>query len=235
MSQSDPNRYLRLMPLAAGIIGGILLLINRLTSPELTTAQARSDVVGTILGAFLILTGLIWQQVQPRPPESVILNGREQFELLETLPEGLKLELAWASHTLLTNTPTQSLVIWYQGEVLLRRGILPEITMTSPGPIVQQALTKERPIYLVKLSLYPGRVEFDYLPDNTQGLICQPLGRNGVMILGANAPRSYTRQDERWVAAIVEKLAQACQSHLASPATSEITSPQLKTPDPAHP
>ncbi|MDS3862252.1 cofactor assembly of complex C subunit B [Thermosynechococcaceae cyanobacterium BACA0444] len=214
MSQADPNRYLRLMPLAAGVVGGVLLLLNRLTSVELTTSQARSDVVGTILGAFLILTGLIWQQVQPRPPESVTLNGTEQFDLLETLPDALKLELAWASHSLLTNTPTQALVIWYRGQVLLRRGILPETTLTTPGPIVQQALTKERPIYLVKLPLYPGRVEFDYLPDNTQGLICQPLGKAGVLILGANAPRSYTRQDERWVTAIAEKIAQACESTL---------------------
>ncbi|AFY59515.1 cofactor assembly of complex C subunit B [Synechococcus sp. PCC 6312] len=216
MSQADPNRYLRLMPLAAGVVGGVLLLLNRLTSLELTTSQARSDVVGTILGACLILTGLIWQQVQPLPPESVILNGTERFELLEPLPDALKLELAWASHTLLTNTPTQALVIWYRGQVLLRRGILPDTTMTTPGPIVQQALAKERPIYLVKLPLYPGRVEFDYLPDNTQGLICQPLGREGVLIVGANAPRSYTRQDERWIEAIAAKLAAACQTSLAT-------------------
>lgn len=216
MSQADPNRYLRLMPLVAGGVGGVLLLLNRLTSLELTTSQARSDVVGTILGAFLILTGLIWQQVQPRPPEAVTLIGTERFELLETLPEALKLELAWASHSLLTNTPTQALVIWYRGQVLLRRGILPDLTMTTPGPIVQQALAKERPIYLVKLALYPGQVEFDYLPDNTQGLICQPLGREGVLILAANAPRSYTRQDERWVTAIAEKLAQACEGAVSS-------------------
>ncbi len=211
MAQADPNRYLRLLPFAVGLVGGGLLLINRLLSLDLTPAQARSDVVGTILCAFLVLVGLIWQQVQPRPPEAVILNGSEQFHLLNTLPEPLKVELAWASHTILTNTPTKSLIIWYQQQVWVARGILPEESKFQPGPIVQQALAKQRPIYLVKLPLYPGRIEFSYLPDNTQGLICQPLGQEGVMILGANAPRSYTRQDERWIEAIAAKLAEVCE------------------------
>ena len=59
---------------------------------------------------------------------------------------------------------------------------------------------------MVNLALYPGRVEFNYLPENTQGLICQPVGEYGVMILGANAPRSYTNQDEKWIEGIANKL-----------------------------
>ncbi len=214
MSAADPNRYLRRMPLLIGGLGGLLLLINRLSSLDLTPGQARSDVVGTILCGFLILTGLIWQQVQPRPPAQVSLNGREKFVLRETLPESLKLELAWASHTLLTQTATRALVLWYDGQVYLERGLLPETSMAQPGPIVTQALSKQRPIYLVNLPLYPGRVEFDYLPDNTQGLICQPLGPKGVLILGAHAPRSYTRQDERWIEAIAAKLTATCEQNL---------------------
>ncbi|MFM9157965.1 MAG: cofactor assembly of complex C subunit B, partial [Dolichospermum sp.] len=41
----------------------------------------------------------------------------------------------------------------------------------------------------------------------TQGVICQPIGKEGVLILGANAPRSYTKQDENWIAGIADKLA----------------------------
>ena len=50
------------------------------------------------------------------------------------------------------------------------------------------------------------RSEFNYLPENTQGVICQPISNNGVMILGANAPRSYTKQDENWISGIADKL-----------------------------
>ena len=77
----------------------------------------------------------------------------------------------------------------------------------KPGAIVQRVLSKGKPVYLVNLSLYPGKVEFDYLPENTQGVICQPIGEKGVLILGANAPRSYTKKDEKWIKGIADKLA----------------------------
>lgn len=206
MAKTDSNRVIRLLPIAVGAIAGSLLFVNRLLTPNLTDFQARSDALGVIACAILILTGLIWQQIQPRLPESVELVGEEQFELAPDLAEDVKTELAWASHLLLTNTVTRSLLIWYNGKVLLRRGILPAKQEVIPGAILQRVLDQQKPIYLVALKVYPGRVEFDYLPENTQGVIIQPLGQKGALILGANAPRSYTRQDEQWIAAIAEKL-----------------------------
>jgi hypothetical protein len=38
-------------------------------------------------------------------------------------------------------------------------------------------------------------------------VICQPIGDRGALILGANAPRSYTKQDENWIEGIADKLA----------------------------
>ncbi|MBW4417783.1 MAG: cofactor assembly of complex C subunit B [Myxacorys californica WJT36-NPBG1] len=206
MAKADPNRILRRMPIAVGMLGGILLLTNRVLTPTLTDSQARVDALGVILSAVLILTGLLWQQVQARTPDSVQLVGEEGFELAPDLPDDVKAELAWASHILLTNTVTKSLIVWYRGQVLLRRGVLAPTSEVKPGAILQRVLDKKKPIYLVALSVYPGRIEFDYLPENTQGVICQPIGSDGVLILGANAPRSYTKQDENWVAAIAEKL-----------------------------
>jgi hypothetical protein len=211
MANSDPNAVLRLLPIAVGFLGSGLLVVNRVLTPALTPSQARSDVLGVVVCAVLVLTGLLWQRVQPRLPEQVELLGREQFDLASDLPELVRTELAWASHLLLTNTATRSLVIWYDGKVLLRRGILPEVTEVIPGAIVQRVLTTQKPVYLVSLKLYPGRVEFNYLPENTQGVICQPIGSQGVMVLGANAPRSYTKQDEQWVAAIADKLTYSLQ------------------------
>jgi hypothetical protein len=207
MSKPEANRALRLLPLLTGVLGGMLLAINRLLTPELIASQARSDVLGVILSAFLILTGLLWQQIQPRQPDSVELIGEEGFDLLSELPDDLKTELAWASSLLLTNTVTKTIIVWYQGKVILRRGILPANSQVKFGPILQRVLDKQKPIYLVDLKVYPGRIEFDYLPQNTQGIICQPLGISGVMVLGANAPRSYTKQDENWIEGISDKLA----------------------------
>lgn len=205
MAKSDPNRVLRRLPIVVGGLAGVLLLINRLLTSQLSDAQARSDALGVILSAVLILTGLLWQQVAARSPDAVELVGEERFELAP-LPEPVRIELAWASHLLLTNTVTRSLVVYYQGKVLLRRGILPAKSDVKPGTILQRVLEKHKPVYLVNLKIYPGRVEFDYLPENTQGVICQPIGEKGVLILGANAPRSYTKQDETWIAGIADKL-----------------------------
>jgi hypothetical protein len=209
MTKSDPNLVLRRLPIVVGSLGAVLLLVNRVLTPELTASQARGDVLGVILSAVLILTGLIWQQVQPRSPDAVELIGEEGFFLAADLPETVKLELAWASHLILTNTVTRSLVVVYQGKVLLRRGILGSKSEVVPGAILKRVLEKQQPVYLVNLNIYPGKIEFDYLPENTQGVICQPIGDKGVMILGANAPRSYTKQDENWIAGIADKLAVA--------------------------
>ena len=207
MANSDRMLVLRQLPIAAGAIAGTALMVNRFFTPTLTTSQSRSDVVGVIASAVLILIGLLWQQIQPRSPEAVTLVGSEVFDLDESLADEIKTELAWASHLLLTNTVTQSMVILWDSQVLLRRGIMGETAEVNPGEIVNRVLEKQKPVYLVQLGLYPGRIEFDYLPENTQGLICQPIGKRGVLVIGANVPRSYTKQDENWITGLADKLA----------------------------
>lgn len=226
MTRPDQNQTLRRLPIAVGALAGTLLFLNRMTTPVLTDSQSRADALGVIVSALLILVGLLWQRIQPKPPEAVTLVGTSGFDLAEDLPETVKTELAWASHLLLTNTATRSVVVYYAGKTLLRRGILGEQTNLVPGSIVQRVLAKQKPVYLVNLNIYPGRIEFNYLPQNTQGVICQPLGEKnqselsdaacGVLVLGANAPRSYTEQDEAWIAGIAEKLSYSLVSSLGS-------------------
>lgn len=45
-------------------------------------------------------------------------------------------------------------------------------------------------------------------------MIAQPIGKEGALILGANAPRSYTGQDETWIAGIADKLDVTLSSYL---------------------
>jgi hypothetical protein len=205
---------LRYLPLVVGALGGLALLANRMVTANLTTSQSRADALGVLLSAVLILTGLLWQQVQPKIPESVTLIGEEGFAIADSLPDAVKTELAWASHILLTNTVTKVVVIYYDRQTILRRGILGKSDRLNLGTIAERVMKTQKPVYLVKLELYPGRIEFDYLPENTQGVIVQPLGEKGVMVLGANVPRSYTKQDENWVTAIADKLAHSLSIHL---------------------
>jgi hypothetical protein len=222
MKKPDQNYVLRQLPFVVGGLVGVLLLINRLLTSQLTESQSRSDALGVIASAVLILTGLLWQQVQSRSPDAVILIGEEGLELAPDLPDEVKTELAWASHLLLTNTVTRSLVVVYQGNVLLRRGILGKNPEVKPGAILKRVLEKQKPVYLVDLKVYPGRIEFDYLPENTKGVICQPLGMQGAIVLGANAPRSYTKQDENWIEGIAEKLADTLSRYKTEIAPAEI-------------
>jgi len=197
---------MRFLPLVVGILGGLGLMLNRWFTPSLLPSQSRSDALAVIESAILILVSLLWQQVQPKLPESVVLIGEEGLEIESSLPEAVQTELAWASHTLLTNSATKVMMVWYDGKFLLKRGIFPKDRNMNLGPIAQRVLKTQKPVYLVKLALYPGKIEFDYLPENTQGLIIQPLSDRGLIILGANAPRSYTKQDENWIEAIAAKL-----------------------------
>ena len=161
----------------------------------------------------LLLTSILLRQINPVPPESVVLDGKEGFELESDLPENLQSELAWASHLLLSNTVTQSIVVYYQEKTLLRRGIIggenPTVTI---GNIVERVIQNQRPLYLVDLKHYPGKIEFDYLPSNIQGLICLPLNQKGMMIVATNIPRSYTKQDEKWIQGISDKIALTLES-----------------------
>ncbi|MBT9311458.1 cofactor assembly of complex C subunit B [Leptothoe kymatousa] len=217
MAKADENQWLRRLPLIVGTVGGTLLMLNRLLTPVVTDSQARADVVGVFLSAILILTTLLWRQIQPIPPEAVVLDGEEGFELADGLADTVATELAWASHLLLTNTVTRSLVAYYDGQVLMRRGVLGPNKEVTVGPILERALTQKKPVYLVSLKLYPGKVEFNYLPENTQGVICQPMGEKGVLILGANAPRSYTKQDENWVEGVADKVGASLDAAVVIP------------------
>jgi hypothetical protein len=202
----DLDMMIRYLPLVVGGLGGVALLANRMVTANLTNSQSRADALGVLLSAVLILVGLLWQQAQPKPPYAVTLIGEEGLEIDEELPDAIKTELAWASHILLTNTVTKVVAVYYDRQTILRRGILGKSNQVNIGTIAERVMKTQKPIYLVKLELYPGRVEFDYLPENTQGVIVQPLGEKGVMVLGANIPRSYTKQDENWVTAIADKL-----------------------------
>jgi hypothetical protein len=194
-------------------LGGSLLLANRLLfTPDLLTSQSRSDALGILLSAGLILTGLLWQQSQPMIPATVALQGKHRFDLDPALTEAQQLEVSWASATLLKHTAVRSVVIWADQRLLLQRGLLPAESPPTPipaGSILQRVLTTGRSVYLVDLKLFPAKAELTlYLPSNTQAALCQPIGQRGVLILGTDTPRAITALDQRWIESIAQKLDQ---------------------------
>jgi hypothetical protein len=128
----------------------------------------------------------------------VALQGREGLELAEDLPDELRRELAWGSQMLLTATPAASLLLVWRGRVLLRRGLLAEQPFAA-GPICARALAQGRPISLVDLRLYPGRGEFAALPADLPSVVIQPVGAEGLLLVGGWSARCFGRSDLLWV------------------------------------
>ncbi|WP_235277450.1 cofactor assembly of complex C subunit B [Synechococcus sp. Nb3U1] len=202
---------MRRLPLVTGLLGSGLLVLNRLAfTPELATSQSRSDALGILLSALLILTGLLWQQIQPIAPKNAPLQGIPGLDWHPDLSETAKLELAWASHTLLTTTAARTVLVWLDGQTLLQRGLLASagrLPQIEPKSILQRVLQTGQPVYLVDLKLFPARAEFDgILPTGSQAVLCQPIGQKGCLILGSDTPRSFTQRDQAWIAAIASKL-----------------------------
>jgi hypothetical protein len=187
---------LRNLPIFAGLLGSSLLVINRFVTANPEPAQTRSDALGLGMSAVLVLVGLLWQQVVPDPPEASPLNGSERYEVTD---ERFGRDFALLKNCLLQQTRAASLLVWYQGKVLLRAGIFPETSDFTPSTIAQRVMSTRKPVYLVDLNLFPGRIEFACLPEGTRALVCQGIGENGVLLVGSAYPRSFSPQELAWI------------------------------------
>ena len=74
------------------------------------------------------------------------------------------------------------------------------------GPMCKTMIERDKGNYIPNLKVYPGRIEFTYLPDTVQALIMQPLGDEGVMLVCSDTQRGFTKVDQSWISTISEKL-----------------------------
>jgi Cofactor assembly of complex C subunit B, CCB2/CCB4 len=187
---------LRNLPIFVGLLGSSLLVINRFVTASPEPAQTRSDALGLGMSAVLVLVGLLWQQVVPDPPEASPLTGSECYEIAD---ERFRQDFDLLKSCLLEQTRAASLLVWYQGKVLLRAGIFPESSEFTPSTIAQRVLSTGKPVYLVDLNLFPGRIEFACLPEGTRALVCQGIGQTGIVLVGSAYPRSFSPQELAWI------------------------------------
>ena len=191
--------------LGVGLLALLLSLINQFSAAELTPPLVRASVLASLLAVGFRLVATLWTRAVPRAPERVDLEGPQGLELDDSLPEALKLELAWGSQLLLTATPGATVLLHWQQRTLLRRGLLGSGSVLV-GPIGQRALATGKAISLVNLALYPGRDEFAALPAGLPALVVQPIGSDGLLLLGGWSPRCFSRSDELWLEGWARKL-----------------------------
>ncbi|KEF43491.1 MAG: hypothetical protein ER33_01730 [Cyanobium sp. CACIAM 14] len=184
--------------LACGLTGLALVVLNQVTAASLDPSLERASVLGSILAVLLLLVALLWQRVEPLAPERVALHGEEGLRLAADLDAALAEELGWGSTMLLTATPAAVVLLHWRGRTLLERGILGQGGFL-PGDICRRSMARGQTISLVDLKLYPGREEFRSLPAGIPSVVVQPLGEDGVLVLGGWSPRCFSRSDLVWI------------------------------------
>ncbi|MFN5116731.1 MAG: cofactor assembly of complex C subunit B [Cyanobacteriota bacterium] len=192
---------------AIGGTGLALAVLNQMTAPQLDPPLERAAVLASILAVLLMLVGLLWERVQPEAAARSQLTGREGLQLDADLPEPLRRELAWGSTMLLTATPAAVVLLQWNGTPLLRRGLLAD-TAYEAGPIARRCQQNGKAISLVDLRLYPGREEFSGLLADLPAVVVQPLGAEGLLLLGGWSARCFSRSDLAWIEGWAQRLQQ---------------------------
>lgn len=184
--------------LGSGVGALALVVLNQTTAASTDPALERAAVLASFLAVGLMLVGVLWTRAIPEAGTRVALEGRQGVELAEGLPADLAEELGWGSQMLLTASAAAVVLVLWQDRCLLRRGLLSESTFT-PGTICARTQAKGSAISLVDLRLYPGRDEFTSLLPGLPSVVVQPLGDQGLVVLGGWSPRCFSRSDLVWL------------------------------------
>ena len=197
---------------AVGAGALLLTVVNQLTAPALDPALERSSVLAALLAVGLLLIGVLWTRLQPEPAERAPLQGEEGLLLRRDLSPQLVDELNWGTRMLLTATPAAVVLVLWDGNCLVHRGLMDSSAQQRgfiPGPVCQMAWQRDRSIHLVDLRHYPGRDEFMTLLEGLPSVIVQPLGPRGLLVLGGWSPRCFSTADQLWIEGWAEKLRDA--------------------------
>eukprot|EP01018_Ginkgo_biloba_P002755 Gb_38027 [translate_table: standard] len=220
---SNNDEVIRTSPIYVGCFSLAAVLLNRTLSgvspvADASSSQSRADVLTLALAVTILLTGLVWISIRPKYSDPVKLQGVECNRVDPALPTKATAELFWVWDSLSGITCCQALVIVHNGTCLLQLGIASESAEIQGVPmfvdahkLVQGSLCQGiqnsgKQNYLANLALYPGRFELPFLPQNTQAVILQPLGDDGVMIVAGDRIRGFSPNDQAWIAMISEKL-----------------------------
>ncbi|GKY92651.1 hypothetical protein MPSEU_000235200 [Mayamaea pseudoterrestris] len=220
--------------IAFGLIGVLILLVNRLwfassfDEPETSTAVLEQETRSNLL-ALLACGSVLVNGVSKLNVDTVLA---EQVELIGTLQDDVsfldgatrmtnheKATIEWGLSAIIAATPTMSAVLLqYNNDdqswsIVALKGVLPidtQIQVPSSTPIIDRcnmnaALQQET--YLPTLQNLPGRIEFTYLPSNTQAVLILPAGQSRIIVLGSNQARSFTPRDIAWCLSVSSRIA----------------------------
>jgi len=224
-----------------GSIGICVALAYRLANQdslgvETLGQETRTDLLAVFASGAVLLNGISKLDVTSALAESVVLDGIELKEpqIFGRVDNG---ETLWALTSFLKATPSMTAVLlefvdddnnnsesalscWNTVACL---GIVPKEedfrrgTTLNVNPILDRfrrtetTTTTRRETYLPTLQALPGRVEFSYLPENTQEALLLPVASSEaattrVLVLGSNTAKSFTPRDIAWCQAVAARI-----------------------------
>ncbi|KAL4184882.1 hypothetical protein AMTRI_Chr10g227790 [Amborella trichopoda] len=201
----------RSAPIYVGGISLLAVLLNRAFSgvspvADASSSQSRTDILTLALAVTNILAGLVWLSVKPKVTASILYNSYNISLLISRVWDSLE-----------DVTCCKSLVIVYENKCLLQIGVAAKSSASDAnavfvdpsrlisGSLYQGVKKSGKQSYLANLSLYPGRYDLPFFPPNTQVFILQPLGKDGMMIVGGDKIRGFTVDNQRFLVVLCKK------------------------------
>ena len=204
------------MPAQARIVlvWGLLILVmavlNTVMAQSVTPELQRAEVLSAVAAVSLLLVAVLWTRADPRSAARQELGGEQGLVLASDLSDAVRDELGWGSHMLLTATAASTVLVYWKGIILLRRGLISDGDF-HPGTICRRVMQKNSSVSLVSTALFPGRGEFDPVLDALPSVLICPLGGDGVVVIGGWSERCFSRSDERWAEGWAVRLRTALQ------------------------
>ena len=196
----------------SGLLVLVLAVTNASTADRITPDLQRAEVLAGLAAVGLMLVAVLWTRANPRSADQVDLQGEQGLVMDQQTSADLREELGWGSHMLLTATPAATVLVYWRGQVILRRGLISAV-LFKPGDICTRVMDRETTISLVNTELFPGRTEFDSVLQNLPAVVISPLGKNGVVVVGGWSKRCFSQSDERWLEGWTQRLKTSLEKH----------------------
>jgi len=192
--------------LSIGVSFLILTVVNSFTEEFITPSYQRAELLAGITSTCLMLVAFLWTEPAHKKKISKYKkNMPEGLVIADEISETVRNELGWGSQLLLTATPAVTLLVYWDRQVLIRRGIL-GCGNFIPGSTCLEVTKSEKLLSLPNTKFFPAKTEFDSILEGLPSLIVSPLEKRGWLVLGGNTEKCFSISDEKWIKGWSERL-----------------------------
>tara|TARA_B100000700_G_C14756559_1_gene720069 strand:+ start:104 stop:730 length:627 start_codon:yes stop_codon:yes gene_type:complete len=197
------------------ILGSILFafsIVNLFSSELFTPTLQRAEVLACLSSIVIIGISTIWIRIEPKKTNKVNLKGKQGLYINQNLSKLCINEIGWGSHLILTATAASTLLIYWKGKIILKRGLISENEFV-PGVVSNKALKEQKLTVLSNTNNYPQTEEFNLIVRDLPSILIYPLNKNSLLIVGGWSTRCFTSSDELWITGWGQKISQMLETN----------------------